>query len=294
MNEVIEISSDDESAPPPTVSRKRLASSPAKSATRKRSRKRAPTLPSECIVISDDDSSIPPPPASSSNAAPSLGVVKHEHERAIAPLPIDAIDCNANLKLEQMPASLSGPANSSPSPRLTTSELIASAVKDSHGRYTVSRKTHVDDIVLLPGVPTRWPVPPSDKKTAYVVDVSMDQHLAGKLSPSTNLDKLLKDEVCTISLTLHCSHFVQDQDSWGAGSNGSTSAPVPVQIIGKTECRRSTHNCNGTYRCEFFGDHLDGFERKNGDDLATTQAIFAAEQEQNDTDSATVLAKTTS
>ena len=85
----------------------------------------------------------------------------------------------------------------------------------------------------------------------------------------------------------------QDQDSWGAGTNGSTTQEIKLMLLNGIPTRRSVHLCNGGLRCEMFDEKLlEGYKRKDGDDMDKTKQIFQAEQARNEADGETVLAAT--
>jgi hypothetical protein len=83
---------------------------------------------------------------------------------------------------------------------------------------------------------------------------------------------------------------MQDQDSWGRGTNGSTSHDVKLTLLGNLPVRRSVHDCNGALQCEMFDTRfLDGYERIDSGDSSKMTEIFEAEQVQNRADGETVL-----
>jgi len=83
---------------------------------------------------------------------------------------------------------------------------------------------------------------------------------------------------------------MQDQDSWGRGTNGSTSHDVKLTLLDDLPARRSIHECNGALQCEMFSTRfLDGYERIDSGDLSKMADIFEAEQAQNQADGDTVL-----
>jgi hypothetical protein len=85
----------------------------------------------------------------------------------------------------------------------------------------------------------------------------------------------------------------QDQDSWGKGTNGSTSQEVKLTLLDDLPARRSVHFCNGALCCEMFDENmLNGYERKDHDNMTKTKEIFQAEQARNEADSETVLSAT--
>ncbi|KAJ8514202.1 hypothetical protein ONZ45_g8232 [Pleurotus djamor] len=251
--EVIEIlDSDDEPAPIKPPKRSRSDLSPTKEPAGKSKRRRHQSHHHTVIELSDNNSDIPPIPT----PLPSV-----KREQPVLRVGASKSPTTSRASTVDPPA----PATTIVETRAvedkpTLAELVAKAPKDDRGRYILTQKTRVDDYQLLDRIPERWPVPPQDKTVAYVVDASSDDRFAAKVTPSVNADKFLKNE---------------DQDSWGAGSNGSTKAPVEVQLIGNIPCRRSSHTCNGSRRCEFFGHHLDGYKREDGEDLEKTREIFA-------------------
>lgn len=149
--------------------------------------------------------------------------------------------------------------------------------RDRDGRFIVTQKFKVDAVEHLDSVPIRWPVPKVE--TAYVLDFTDKAGLLGnKKGNPKSLDAFLKAE---------------DQDSWGGGSNGSTTQDTKVKVLGDLPTRCSSHQCNGALQCERFDvEVLDGYERNDGDDLAKMREIFECEQAQNQADGDTVLAMT--
>ena len=89
--------------------------------------------------------------------------------------------------------------------------------------------------------------------------------------------------------------IVQDQDSWGHGTNGTTSQPVKIGVLDNLPARRSVHKCNGAKCCKLFNKEvLTGcnYVREDPYDLSVMHEIFAGEQKQNELDGATVVAMT--
>ena len=85
----------------------------------------------------------------------------------------------------------------------------------------------------------------------------------------------------------------QDQDSWGRGTNGSTSQDIKLTLLDDLPARRSVHLCNGGLKCELFNTKLlEGYERKDAEDMSKTREIFQAEQCRNEADGSTVLSGT--
>lgn len=147
--------------------------------------------------------------------------------------------------------------------------------KDREGRYIVTRKAKVDAIEPLDGVPHRWPVPEVD--TAYVLDFGDDTRVSGR-----NVAKKLKG--------LDAFLKAEDQDSWGRGTNGSTSHDIKLTLLDDLPARCSVHECNGARQCEMFDNRfLDGYERIDGYDSNKMVEIFEAGQTQNRADGETVL-----
>ncbi|KAJ6580373.1 hypothetical protein DFH09DRAFT_1076637 [Mycena vulgaris] len=88
---------------------------------------------------------------------------------------------------------------------------------------------------------------------------------------------------------------VEDQDSWGKGTNGSTTREPKLIILGGLAARRSSHDCNGGLRCEFFDTRLIPQDYERIDlDMSLMQEIFARDLEQNENDSGTSIAVTAS
>ncbi|KAF8230499.1 hypothetical protein L208DRAFT_1400467 [Tricholoma matsutake] len=147
--------------------------------------------------------------------------------------------------------------------------------KDRKGRYIVTRKAKVDAIEPLDGVPHRWPVPEVD--TAYVLDFGDDTRVSGR-----NVAKKLKG--------LDAFLKAEDQDSWGRGTNGSTSHDVKLTLLDDLPARHSVHECNGARQCEMFDNRfLDGYEGIDGYDSNKMVEIFEAGQTRNRADGETVF-----
>ncbi|KAJ7229360.1 hypothetical protein C8J57DRAFT_1583306 [Mycena rebaudengoi] len=147
-------------------------------------------------------------------------------------------------------------------------------------KIVITRKEKVDRVVHLSEIPARWPV--ADVDTAYVLDFSKDsrhkRNSNGK--KPKGFDEFLKKE---------------DQDSYGKGTNGSTSRDTALTILGDIPCRRSIHTCNGGHMCEFFDPKvLADYQRTNGEDMSLTREIFVRELRQNQTDSGSAAGRTAS
>lgn len=73
---------------------------------------------------------------------------------------------------------------------------IDESVRDSSGKYILSRKVKVDVVERLSEVPKRWPIPPEDKTVAYVVDLNKDARWKKWSSENNkNIDAFMKQEV---------------------------------------------------------------------------------------------------
>ncbi|KAK6995619.1 hypothetical protein R3P38DRAFT_2485248, partial [Favolaschia claudopus] len=146
-------------------------------------------------------------------------------------------------------------------------------------KIKISRTEKVECVVELSEIPERFPVPAVD--TAYILDFSGDER-AGKETKGGKLkgfDAFLKEE----------GH------SWGKGSNGSTTRDTNCVVLGGIPTRRSTHKCNGAYKCEFFDPELlNGYERDDGEDMSLTRKIFDLQLTQNRTDSGSAAGKAVS
>lgn len=173
------------------------------------------------------------------------------------------------------------------------------AVRDKDGRFVLTQKVKVDYIEKLTEVPARWPIPPDDgTNTAYIIDLNNDKKWRelDTNSKKKRLDRFVKQEVCLthiilMLLPLNPSHCLQDQDSWGHGTNGTTTRPTPIRFLNDLPARRSVHQCNGARCCEMFDEKvLNGYIREDAYDMSVIQEIFAGEQKQNDGDGATAVA----
>ncbi|KAJ7176036.1 hypothetical protein C8R43DRAFT_1118579 [Mycena crocata] len=146
--------------------------------------------------------------------------------------------------------------------------------KDS--RIIITTKESVARVVQLDCIPPRWPV---EEDTAYVINLSHSKTGATFTGRTKGLDALLKSE---------------DQDSWGRGTNGSTSQPVKLAILDDIPARRSSHDCNGGLHCEFFDEDIfDGYQHRDSD-MSLMQELFAQDREQNKNDSSSTIAVTAS
>ncbi|KAJ7110232.1 hypothetical protein C8R43DRAFT_1139479 [Mycena crocata] len=180
----------------------------------------------------------------------------------------DSEACAAPIKLEikQEPSVRS---HAPPSGRFHKAEQIR-----------ITRSEKVDRVEILSEVPDRWPV--SDVDTAYILDFSSDDRAKKETrgGKPKGLDAFLKAE---------------DQDSWGKGTNGSTSRPTALAILGGIPSRRSIHKCNGGHKCEFFDPALlADYQRIDGADMSLTQEIFLRELDQNRTDSGSAAGRAAS
>ncbi|KAJ7628068.1 hypothetical protein B0H17DRAFT_1218393 [Mycena rosella] len=144
----------------------------------------------------------------------------------------------------------------------------------------ISRSEKVQRVVELTEIPARWPVP--DVDTAYILDFSTDDRAKKetKGGKPAGLDAFLKAE---------------DQDSWGAGSNGCTKRDTICKVLGDIKTRRSIHKCNGGHKCEFFDPELlTDYQRIEGEDMSVTREIFSRELLQNQTDSGSAAGRAVS
>ncbi|KAJ7856206.1 hypothetical protein B0H14DRAFT_3448547 [Mycena olivaceomarginata] len=207
----------------------------------------APKLDADVIEISDDE----PTPSPPRLVGPEITDMK--------PILLDIINlCDSESDTETPPSRIKLEAKPQP----------AAASQHKPGRFRkvnglelikISRSQNVHHVVQLNQIPVRWPAAEPDSDTAFVLDFSSDdrakkQTRAGK---PKGLDALLK---------------VEDQDSWGKGSNGMAG-----------------------YKCEYFDDELlAGYERTDGEDMSLTREIFTCELVQNETDSGSPAAKAAS
>jgi hypothetical protein len=89
----------------------------------------------------------------------------------------------------------------------------------------------------------------------------------------------------------------KDSDSWGPGTNGTTSRNVNIALLDGEPCRRSSHPCNGGLACEFFdADTSFGskYERNDGEDTSLMVKLAGESMDQFALDTSTVLGKTVS
>jgi hypothetical protein len=109
--------------------------------------------------------------------------------------------------------------------------------KDASGRIIVTRKTKVDTVEHLQGVPARWPVPAVD--TAYVLDFSNDVpgNSETKNGKPKGLDAFLKAEVCDNEVVVdenpdlaEGSGLLGERDEWQYDSRSE------VDTVGRSSC----------------------------------------------------------
>ncbi|KAJ7601552.1 hypothetical protein FB45DRAFT_1074470 [Roridomyces roridus] len=188
----------------------------------------------------------------------------------------------SHVSVKQEPADIIDLVSDSEPEAPTTSKVASKSKRrrggnksDKSGRIQVTRDIFVDRVVHFgyKDLPPHWPA--SADAVAYVVDFTGDARAAQTTAGGVpvGMDSFLKKE---------------DMDSWGAGSNGSTSRDTSLILLGKIPSRRSTHRCNGALRCEFFETSLlEGYRRLDSTDMAPTQRIFSRELEQNARDAVT-------
>ena len=71
---------------------------------------------------------------------------------------------------------------------------IDESAKDQSGKYILSKKAKVEEVMVLSEVPKRWPVPPKNTSVAYVINLDEEKRwreAAGK----KNINRFLKQEV---------------------------------------------------------------------------------------------------
>jgi hypothetical protein len=168
------------------------------------------------------------------------------------------------------------------------------AAQDKDGRFILTQKVKVDFLEKLTEVPARWPIPAEETNTAYVINLNDDKKWRElDMNSKKKLDRFVKQEVSPLLLSCcrgNLNHL-QDQDSWGQGTNGTTTRPTPIRFLDDLPSRRSVHQCNGARCCEMFDKKaLHGYIREDPYDMTVIQEIFAAEQKQNERDGATVVA----
>ncbi|KAF8229096.1 hypothetical protein L208DRAFT_1288337, partial [Tricholoma matsutake] len=131
--------------------------------------------------------------------------------------------------------------------------------------FVITRKMKVNAVDHFNAIPAHWPVP--DVDTAYVLDMMKNK--------VKSLDAYLK---------------LEDQDSYGLGTNGSTVQDTKLQILSNLPTHCSSHKCNGALQCEQFDDGLlSGYEHMGGNDFMKTQELFKREKAQNMADGDMVL-----
>ncbi|KAJ7430815.1 hypothetical protein B0H11DRAFT_902572 [Mycena galericulata] len=222
----------------------------------------------DIIELSDDDSDQP---------APSTGTSRAETITEEKPVLRDIINlCDSDSDAEAPPAGIKVEVKLEPS--VTSHQEPAGRIRK--GKIVVTRTEKVERVVYLTDVPERFPVPEVD--TAFILDFSRDSRAKQetKGGKPKGLDAFLKAE---------------DQDSWGKGTNGSTSRETALKILDGIPSRRSTHKCNGGYKCEFFDPQLlADYQRTDAEDMSLTREIFSRELIQNQTDSGSAAGRTAS
>ncbi|KAJ7663289.1 hypothetical protein DFH06DRAFT_1395473 [Mycena polygramma] len=145
----------------------------------------------------------------------------------------------------------------------------------------INRSEKVDRLVDLGGnIPERFPIYEDD--VGIILDFSHDERAKKetKTGKPMGLDAFVK---------------LEDQDSYGKGSNGSTIRECPLQPLNNIPARRSSHDCNGAWKCQFFNPAtLLGYHRTNATDMTLTKEIFARELLQNQTDSGSAVGRAAS
>ncbi|KAJ6565748.1 hypothetical protein B0H10DRAFT_2445014 [Mycena sp. CBHHK59/15] len=227
------------------------------------------------IEVSDDDETPPPPschPIPTKRVSAEVIEISDDDDSASSAPPPKKRVKHVNIKIKVEP-------KLEPVPASVTTPITTKQSKDR--RIVIMKRESVEKVVELSGIPERWPVP--DVDTAYILDLSGIDSRVTRGETYTGkpkgLDTLLKAE---------------DQDSWGNGSNGSSTRDTKLVILGDLPSRRSVHQCNGGLRCEFFDtDILEDYERTTLD-MDLTRELFARELQQNVNDSATSGAVTAS
>jgi len=155
--------------------------------------------------------------------------------------------------------------------------------RDCDGQYIVTRKVKVDTVEYLNSIPHHWPVPKMD--TTYILDFMDDARVSDRndTRKPKGLDTFLKAEVCGHHFfSKPCKQLmisIQDQDSWGRSTNGSTSHDIKLMLLNQLPTCHSMHECNGALQCEMFDKRfLDGYEQTDSGDSSKMVEIFEAEQ----------------
>ena len=217
--------------------------------------------------------------------------------------PLEAITANIQVSTTEIPLKFASNPNQHIKVKqkmVSSSDKLPAAVdgveRDKDGRFVLSQKVKVDVVEKLTEVPARWPIPPAGVNTAYVIDLNDDKKWCelDMNSKKKRLDRFVKQEVCLIYSHVAAAasaYRLQDQDSWGHGTNGTTARPTPIRFLDDLPARRSVHQCNGAKCCEMFDQKvLHGYIRDDAYDMTVIQEIFAGEQKQNNGDGATAVA----
>ncbi|KAJ7643437.1 hypothetical protein DFH06DRAFT_1477189 [Mycena polygramma] len=207
-----------------------------------------------------------PKPSQKRRASSEVIEISSDDEDAAPPPKKRAPDVRVKteVKNEPVPVTPSGPKL----PR----EIVKKFAK---GRIMITTRESVDIVVSLKTIPQRWPPADPEKDTAFIIDVS---GYSGALKTTytgkpKGFDALVKS---------------QDPDSYGQGTNGSTSRDTKLIILGGLASRRSNHTCQGGSCCQFFNrDILEDYERNDPEDMELTKEIFAMGLEQSKNDSLT-------
>ncbi|KAJ6607033.1 hypothetical protein B0H10DRAFT_2228341 [Mycena sp. CBHHK59/15] len=157
---------------------------------------------------------------------------------------------------------------------------LAENIGDDSEEEEEEEEDTIGEKVDLTEVPERFPIPEVD--TAFILDFSRDRcaKQETKGGKPKGLGAFLKAE---------------DQDSWGKGTNGSTSRETALKILNGIPSRRSTHKRNGGYKCEFSDPQLlADYQRTDAEDTSLTREIFSRELIQNQTDSGSAAGRTAS
>ncbi|KAJ7651799.1 hypothetical protein B0H17DRAFT_1215189 [Mycena rosella] len=170
------------------------------------------------------------------------------------------------------------PPTSIPSESVVPSVILK---RTKNGRIFITKRESVECVIELDRIPKRWSVDEVD--TAYILDLSNTSNGPARTETFTGrpkgFDAFLKAE---------------DQDSWGHGTNGSTTRETKLIVLGGLPSRRSSHKCNGGLCCKFFNPTLlEGYEHTDLD-MTLTQEIFARDRAQNKNDSGPSIAVTAS
>jgi hypothetical protein len=128
----------------------------------------------------------------------------------------------------------------------------------------VTRQQWVNRIVNLESIPSSFDIS-ENEVVGYLIDTDTVEYDRWKRAEGTmkGIGRLKHEVTFSLSSSVGCSvndKFEQSQDSWGGGTAGSINPRdcPEVFVFGPTpiRCQRASHECQGTYGCEFLDPDL--------------------------------------